>query len=176
MGNRAVIQFTDTDLGIYLHWNGGRNSVEAFLALAKEAQIRTTDTSYRMSRLCQIIGNALGGTESLGIDLVSNLDCDNCDNGTYIVSPELDIIDRKFFSGQEQESERNEEYQWVLNANEQFFPALDEDPISEWHEDALHDEVFEVKESIIDFQLEGLDQLLAKLKQAKKLQEEIDKR
>lgn len=38
MGNRAVIttsKSTDiknsTDIGIYLHWNGGRDSVQAFL-------------------------------------------------------------------------------------------------------------------------------------------------
>ena len=31
MGNRAVITTEKKDLGIYLHWNGGRDSVEAFL-------------------------------------------------------------------------------------------------------------------------------------------------
>lgn len=38
MGNRAVITTSKApdvsgakDLGIYLHWNGGRDSVEAFL-------------------------------------------------------------------------------------------------------------------------------------------------
>ena len=31
MGNRAVITTENKKIGIYLHWNGGRDSVEAFL-------------------------------------------------------------------------------------------------------------------------------------------------
>jgi hypothetical protein len=31
MGNRAVITDNKQRIGIYLHWNGGRDSVEAFL-------------------------------------------------------------------------------------------------------------------------------------------------
>ncbi len=31
MGNRAVITTEDKQMGVYLHWNGGRDSVEAFL-------------------------------------------------------------------------------------------------------------------------------------------------
>ena len=32
MGNRAIITTKDRDLSLYLHWNGGRDSVEGFLA------------------------------------------------------------------------------------------------------------------------------------------------
>ena len=32
MGNRAIITTKDCDLSLYLHWNGGRDSVEGFLA------------------------------------------------------------------------------------------------------------------------------------------------
>lgn len=35
MGNRAVITTTDQRIGIYLHWNGGKDSVEAFLKYCK---------------------------------------------------------------------------------------------------------------------------------------------
>ena len=28
MGNRAVLEFQGTDVGIYLHWNGGRDTIE----------------------------------------------------------------------------------------------------------------------------------------------------
>jgi len=31
MGNRALIEFDNLDLSVYLHWNGGRDSVETFL-------------------------------------------------------------------------------------------------------------------------------------------------
>jgi len=39
MGNRAVVcfdEYNDDAIGIYLHWNGGRDSVEAFLMAAKK--------------------------------------------------------------------------------------------------------------------------------------------
>ena len=42
MGNRAVIGFEQDkkrdkkSVGIYLHWNGGRDSVEGFLKVAKD--------------------------------------------------------------------------------------------------------------------------------------------
>ena len=91
MGNRAVIAFQSADLdkvrpdsvGIYLHWNGGSASVEAFLTAAKELGVRPDD--YGIARLCQIIGNWFGGTISLGIGPCGKLDTDNGDNGTYVV-------------------------------------------------------------------------------------------
>ena len=103
MGNRAVIQFTDTPIGIYLHWNGGRNSVEAFLQGAREMGIRGQDTSYRLARFTQLVGNFFGGTYSLGIGLVEHLDTDNYDNGVYLVDNEMQIIDRYHFTGIEQQ-------------------------------------------------------------------------
>ena len=41
MGNRAVITTKPelTEVGMYLHWNGGRASVEAFLAYCKTLSI-----------------------------------------------------------------------------------------------------------------------------------------
>ena len=36
MGNRAVINMVDSDVAIYLHWNGGRDTVEPVLEVAKE--------------------------------------------------------------------------------------------------------------------------------------------
>ena len=64
MGNRAVIGFVndkmeyDTDsVGIYLHWNGGRDSVEGFLQTAKDYGLRSG--SYGLARLTQIICNCI---------------------------------------------------------------------------------------------------------------------
>lgn len=31
MGNRAIITNKEKKVAVYLHWNGGRDSVEAFL-------------------------------------------------------------------------------------------------------------------------------------------------
>jgi len=92
MGNRAVIAFQEENwrtvqpdsLGIYLHWNGGPESVTAFLDAAKELGVRS-ENEYGAARLCQIIGNWFGGTLSIGIGTCRTMDTDNGDNGTYVV-------------------------------------------------------------------------------------------
>ena len=106
MGNRAVIttkyNFENNGVGVYLHWNGGRDSVEPFLAYCKLKGYRDpAKDNYGWARLCQVIGNALGGTNSVGIDTIDHLDCDNWDNGVYIID-NWEIVDRKFFDGVEQ--------------------------------------------------------------------------
>lgn len=106
MGNRAVIttrhNFNNNGVGVYLHWNGGRDSVESFLKYMKLKRHRTPDKdNYGWARLCQVIGNYLGGTTSIGIDTVNNLDMDNWDNGVYIIDG-WDIVGREFFDGEEQ--------------------------------------------------------------------------
>ena len=108
MGNRAVIGFISKEgiknkdsVGIYLHWNGGRDSVEGFLATAKQYGVRT-DEDYGVARLIQIIANTLGGTLSLGVDQIKNLDCDNYDNGLYWVDHNFDIVGREYNTNEEQ--------------------------------------------------------------------------
>mgnify|MGYP003642267916 FL=1 len=100
MGNRAVIAFVNdkgeqdkNSVGIYLHWNGGRDSVEGFLQTAKDYGLRSGN--YGVARLTQIIANGIGGTLSLGVDQVKNLDCDNYDNGVYWVDQNFDIVGRE---------------------------------------------------------------------------------
>lgn len=105
MGNRAVIAFKNSPnaIGIYLHWNGGRDSVEGFLAAAKKLGVRGNDESYALARLTQIIGNFMGGTLSLGLGTLAELDCDNGDNGLYIVdAATFEIKERVFKRGPEQ--------------------------------------------------------------------------
>ena len=102
MGNRAVIQMQGCEAGIYVHWNGGRASVEGFLQAARELTA-TGDAQYATARLAQIIGNYFGGNLSVGVDTLDNLDCDNYDNGLYIVDPaKLEIIGREFERGLEE--------------------------------------------------------------------------
>lgn len=108
MGNRAVIttkyNFENNGVGIYLHWNGGRDSVEAFLKYMELRGFRSPDVDcYGWARLCQVIGNYFGGTLSVGIDVINRLDCDNWDNGTYIIEG-WKIVGREFFDGAEQKS------------------------------------------------------------------------
>ncbi len=103
MGNRAVITASkdkdvanSNDIGVYLHWNGGRNSVEAFLAYCKMKGYRTPEVdNYGWARLCQVIGNFFGGECSVGVDRCCKLDCDNGDNGTYVIR-NWEIVDHKY--------------------------------------------------------------------------------
>ena len=102
MGNRAVIATRKKDIGVYLHWNGGRDSVEAFLAYCKLKDYRCPELDcYGWARLCQVIGNYFGGGSSIGIDKYECLDTDNWDNGTYIIE-NWHIVDREFKHGPEQ--------------------------------------------------------------------------
>lgn len=120
MGNRAVITNDLNGVGIYLHWNGGRDSVEAFLTYCKLRGFRSD--SYGIARLSQVIGNFFGGGLSLGVDLCSHLDTDNGDNGTYIIK-DWEIVDRKFFNGAEQNEYELEE---MLLAIDESQPAKEQ--------------------------------------------------
>ena len=101
MGNRAVIT-TSTEhykgTGIYLHWNGGIESILAFLAAAKERKYRDpeSDPHYSLARLTGLLHEFFGvhNDTSIGIGAMENLDCDNYDNGVYIIGRNWEIIGR----------------------------------------------------------------------------------
>ena len=116
MGNRAVIVSKNSvieingrkainpyAIGVYLHWNGGRDSVEGFLAYCDIQGYRmpSADRSYGFARLTQTIANYFDSGLSVGVDLAMNLDCDNWDNGVYIID-RWNIVDRMYFDGEEQ--------------------------------------------------------------------------
>ena len=114
MGNRAVIttkeNFENNGVGVYLHWNGGRDSVEAFLKYCEIRDFRAPDDdNYGWARLVQVISNFFGMDGlSIGIDVLSHLDCDNGDNGVYIIKG-WEIVGREYFNYEEQHSyEMNE--------------------------------------------------------------------
>lgn len=108
MGNRAVIttreNFENNGVGIYLHWNGGRDSVNAFLKYCELRGFRAPDTDcYGWARLCQVIANFFGADGlSVGINTVNHLDMDNWDNGVYIIEG-WKIVGREYFEGEEQD-------------------------------------------------------------------------
>lgn len=91
MGNRAVITTPNNKIGIYVHWNGGIESVLGFCNAAKALGVRapTNDPEYFLSRLTQVIANFFGGTTSVGIGLVNKLD--SSDNGVWVVHDFNDI-------------------------------------------------------------------------------------
>lgn len=96
MGNRAVITDTNQRIGIYLHWNGGRDSVEAFLKYCELKEFRSPNTDcYGWARLTQVISNFFGGSLSIGIDTLTNMPKDNGDNGLYIIKG-WQIVGREF--------------------------------------------------------------------------------
>ena len=110
MSNSCVITTEKKDLGVYLHWNGGRDSVEAFLAYCKKMGYRSPETDcYGYARLCQVIGNFFGGTCSVGIDVFKNFDKDFLDNGVYIIRS-WEIVKR------EVEGDYNEQEEYDLDA------------------------------------------------------------
>jgi hypothetical protein len=103
MGNRAVITTRDKKLGVYLHWNGGRDSIEVFLKYCKEMKfVCPENDDYGWARLCQVICNFFGDSGlSCGIGLYYKLNTNNGDNGVYIIE-NWEIIGREFFEGKEQ--------------------------------------------------------------------------
>lgn len=115
MGNRAVITTAEKRVGVYLHWNGGRDSVTAFLTYCDRKGYPSPDKdSYGWARLCQVIGNFFGGTNSLGMDDIYRLDYKNHDNGLYMVEG-WKIISRQY-------NEHPEQYQYNL---EEMIEAID---------------------------------------------------
>jgi hypothetical protein len=109
MGNRAVISLgkrrSSENVAIYLHWNGGRASIEGFLLATKAIMAgREGDGLYATARLVETIGSFFEGNTSVGVGLQSSLDCDNGDNGMYLVDPEsLEIIGRYYCEGYREE-------------------------------------------------------------------------
>jgi hypothetical protein len=103
MGNRAVITTPEREVGLYLHWNGGRDSVEAFLRYCDLKGYRAPSSDeYGWARLCQVIGNFFGGTTSVGIGAYSDDgSMDPGDNGIYVIEG-WDIVDRIGNDGCEQ--------------------------------------------------------------------------
>lgn len=131
MGNRAVIAFKNSNTGIYLHWNGGVESVLAFIRAARELGVRNCqDSSYCIARLTQIIGNFFGGTISLGVESIRKLDTDNGDNGVFYIDENWNIYRRKHnrslvttVAGLSEDQRQHYEavYQKVMEKNKEIF-------------------------------------------------------
>lgn len=100
MGNRAVITtapYSGSNVGIYVHWNGGKASIEGFLAAAKELGYRTPegDRSYGLAGLAGLIWSYLGTDGlSVGIDQCRHLDTEG-DNGVYLIGGDWEIVGRR---------------------------------------------------------------------------------
>lgn len=88
MGNRAIVKPEGKDVGVYLHWNGGIDSVTAFLKYCELKQYRGFDDEYGITRFSQVVGNFFGGGLSVGIQTeVYEHEVEDywLDNGIYVV-------------------------------------------------------------------------------------------
>lgn len=135
MGNRAVItteeNFKNNGFGIYVHWNGGRDSVEAFLKYCELQGHREPDQdNYGWARLTQVIANFFGGTTSIGVDTVNHLDCDNYDNGVYLIKG-WKIVGRRYYDGEEQDSYKLEEMLIAIDESQPVKEQLGADTIKQ---------------------------------------------
>ena len=125
MGNRAVIHFQGSNVGMYVHWHGGRDTIEPMLEVAKEYGLRGGD--YGLARLAQMFGNFVGGTLSMGIDELERLDCDNNNNGVYIIDSNFNIVDRQHMRGEEKSNYDPEEVkQAFIDTNDIYFKTKGE--------------------------------------------------
>ena len=99
MSNSAYIptkkNYENGGIAVYVHWNGGRDSVEAFLKYCELKGYRVpAKDGYGWARLAQVIGNFFGGSVSVGIECIKP-EIEYCsDNGFYIIEG-WKIVDRK---------------------------------------------------------------------------------
>lgn len=89
MGNRAILKPVGSNVGVYLHWNGGRDSVEAFLKYCEMRGFRAfggaSADGYGKARFMQVVGNFFGGDLSVGVaeDVTMGPESNPGDNGIY---------------------------------------------------------------------------------------------
>ena len=88
MGNRAVITELGSAKGVYLHWNGGRDSV-APLAFVAHNLIADMHGLEAFAFVAKCFGL------SPSVDDIASLACDNGDNGVYYIKGG-EIIGRAF--------------------------------------------------------------------------------
>lgn len=103
MGNRAVITFSTANNApsIYLHWNGGRASVEGFLTAARQLGLRHAPTAQAQADALDNIAEMLARYFfrcNVGMNVYrlhfAGADRDNGDNGTYVLDQDLQIFAR----------------------------------------------------------------------------------
>lgn len=106
MSNRAVIT-TDPSLrdkGVQLEWNGDRSSVEGFLAYCKLKGYPSPETSnVGWALFMRVLENFFDGhKEYVYMGTCPYLNCDNGENGVYVIKDWL-ISERKYFTPVEDE-------------------------------------------------------------------------
>ena len=74
-----------------------------------------------------MFGNFMGGTLSVGIDSIDRLDCDNNDNGVYVIDSNFNIVDRQYMLGEEKSNYDPEEVKQAFrDTNDIYFKTKGE--------------------------------------------------
>lgn len=98
MGNRAVIAFSGTGASepcLYLHWNGGRASVEGFLDAYRALQIPTAKRGAAIQDMAAAT-QPFFGSGSVHVYPFRQADTDNGDHGLYWIDQDFRIAGREF--------------------------------------------------------------------------------
>lgn len=94
MGNSAVVTFSPTQ-SVYVHWNGGRASIEGFLGAMRDLDLPRSTAAEAVDSLAKVMRSYLWDS-TVEVGPRNRLDCDNGDNGEYVVSLDLQITKRRF--------------------------------------------------------------------------------
>lgn len=96
MGNRAVIILDDANVGVYLHYYGGPESVLGFLAAAKELGLQCSGDSYDVAAFVRLV-HGFRDNVSVGVLAIAKPeDADHGDNGCYHIAGDWTIARREF--------------------------------------------------------------------------------
>lgn len=112
MGNRGIIAVKNGDYAVYLHWNGGRDSVEAFIKYAELAKLYTPmgGTIYELEQWSKFVTILDNWGASVYLQNISpnrktngtiNKDYWGTDNGIYYIN-NWQIVGRAFNKRPEQ--------------------------------------------------------------------------
>lgn len=122
MGNRAIITTPERKIGLYLHWNGGRDTVEPLLHYCELKGYHPPSTDcYGWARLAQVVGNFFGGTTSVGVcAYTDDRKMNPGDNGIYVIEG-WGIVERIY--PYESFTEQNEHgFDEILHALDESMP------------------------------------------------------
>lgn len=140
MGNRALITLQPLTkenkvIAVYVHWNGGIESVQAIADVCKERGFRAPDNdlSYALARFIGVWHEFFGVTDglSLGVYMADwqNVKDSWLDNGVYTIGKDWKVIehfnidsetDKKVDLGLEVPTNQLERYEGIKNAMIKF--------------------------------------------------------
>lgn len=106
MGNRAVITQSKADNApvVYLHWNGGRASVQGMLAAARELGLNGSGEAHMdlfAAFLAAKFFECKVGT-TVDRETYGQADTNNYDNGVYVIDENFKIVERLYAPQQEE--------------------------------------------------------------------------